>query len=168
MIGRAAGRPSSQAEPRGAASHPTTRDRHWTAVVRRCAAKMAALLEALSTGWLGLGQAPVAAPRIGESSDSSFVEMTRSLDMAQGRLDAVEAHLAGLAPGTPLAAHHEHDLHEIQLRVAQLAAELLGADHPLVAQLVSCERQREVVAPTERSLGSWPAGARPSPSGRDH
>ena len=121
---------------------------------------MAALLEALSTGWLGLGQAPVAAPRIGESSDSSFVEMTRSLDMVQARLDAVEAHFAGLSPGTPLAELHEHDLREIQLRVAQLAAELLGADHPLVTQLVSHEGSHGGVAPAESPPGSWPAGGR--------
>ena len=150
MIGKIAGNPSSQ----------TTRDEPWTALVHRCAARMASLVEVLSTGFLGLGQAPVAAPRIGEPSDTSLIEMTRSLDLVQARLDAVEAHLAGRAPGTPLAAHHEQELREIQLRVAQLAAGLLGTDHPLVAQLISCERQREVVAPADRPLGSWPADAR--------
>ena len=165
MIGRAAGRPSSQAEPRGGASHPTTRDGQWTAKVLRFAAKMAALLEKLSTECLGLGQAPVAAPR---TRASAFVEMTHNLDTVQERLDAVEAHFAGCAPGSPLAQHDEQDLREIQLRVAQLAAELLGADHPLVAQLVSHEGSRAVVTPAERSPGSWPAGARPSPRIYDH
>src|SRR5215210_4790336 len=94
------------------------------------------------------------------TSASSFVEMTRSLDLVQERLEAVEAHLARRAPGTPLADHHEQDLCEIQLRVAQLAAELLGTDHPLVAQLISCERPHGEVAPAERLPGSWPAGVR--------
>jgi hypothetical protein len=99
-------------------------------------------------------------PAVTPPSASSFVEMTRSLDMVQERLDAVEAHLAGLAPGTPLAEHHEQELREIQRRVAQLAAELLGADHPLVTQLVTSERPREVVVLAERTPGSWLAGVR--------
>ena len=99
---------------------------------------------------------PEATPTIA----SSFVEMTRSLDMVQERLEAVEEHLAGLAPGTPLAEHHEQELREIQLRVAQLAADLLGADHPLVTQLVRHEGSREVVVLAERTPGSWLAGVR--------
>jgi hypothetical protein len=98
-------------------------------------------------------------PEVTPTSASSFVEMTRSLDRVPERLEALEAHRAGRAPGTSLPAHHEQVLREIQLRVVQLAADLLGVDHPLVAQLVSYERPREVVAPAESPLGSWPAGA---------
>ena len=63
-----------------------------------------------------------------------------------------------------MADQHEQDLRqelrEIQLRVAQLAADLLGTDHPLVAQLVSHDRPHGDVAPAESPLGSSPAGAR--------
>ena len=44
------------------------------------------------------------------------------------------------------------------LRAAHLAAELLGADHPLVAQLVSHEGTREVVAPAKSPPSAWLAG----------
>ena len=157
MIGKAAGSLASQAEPRRAALHPTTRNGYWTALVLRCVASLISLLEELQTRCLGLGQAPVAATPSGESS---FVEMDRSLDMAQARLDAVEVLLTGLAPDTPPAEPHERELREIRLLVAQLTADLLGADHPLVAQLASHERQRDVVAPAGSPLGSSPAGGR--------
>jgi hypothetical protein len=63
-----------------------------------------------------------------------------------------------------MADQHEQDLQqelrEIQLRVAQLAADLLGADHPFAMQLVSHDRPHGEVAPAESPLGSWPAGVR--------
>jgi hypothetical protein len=118
---------------------------------------MAAHLAKLSTGCLGLGQAPVAAPRTGESSESSFVEIARSLDLAQERLDVVEAHRARCSSGTPLADLHQQDLRAIQLEVAQLAAALLGADHPFVAQLVNHEWSREVVAPAKSTRVPGPS-----------
>ena len=99
-------------------------------------------------------------PEATPNGASSFVEMTRSLDLVQGRLEAVEEHLARRAPGTPLAEHHEQDLLEIQLRVAQLAADMLGADHPLVAQLVRRDRLHGEVAPADGSPDSWLAGGR--------
>jgi hypothetical protein len=99
-------------------------------------------------------------PEATPSGILSFVEMTRSLDLVQARLEALEEHRPGCAPGTPLAEHHEQDLREIQLRVAQLAADLLGADHPLVAQLVSRDRPHGEVSPAERLPGSWQAGVR--------
>jgi hypothetical protein len=137
-------------------------------VVVRCAARMISLVEELRIGCLGLRQTPVAAPPTGASS---FVEMTRSLDMVQARLDAVEAHLAGRAPGTPLAEHDEQDLREIQLRVAQLAADLLGGDHPLVNQLVRHEWRLGEVAPAERPpqfLANWARVHRPVAVITDH
>jgi hypothetical protein len=99
-------------------------------------------------------------PEATPSGTSSFVEMTRSLDLVQARLEALEEHRPGCAPGTPLAEHREQDLREIQLRVAQLAADLLGADHPLVAQLVSRDRPHGEVSPAERLPGPWQAGVR--------
>ena len=90
---------------------------------------------------------------------SSFDGIARSLDVVQERLEAVEASLATRAPHTPPAEELEQELREIRLLVAQLTANLLGADHPLVAQLVSHERPREVVAPAESTLGSWLASA---------
>ena len=63
-----------------------------------------------------------------------------------------------------MADQHEQDLRqelrEIQLQVAQLAADLLGTDHPLVAQLVSHDRPHGEVAPVESPLRSWQAGVR--------
>ena len=99
-------------------------------------------------------------PKATPTSASSFVEMIRSLDLAQEQLDAVEAHLAGLAPHTPPTAQHEQELREIQLRVAQLAAELLGVDHPLVTQLVRHAQPLEVVVLAESTLSSWLANVR--------
>jgi hypothetical protein len=108
---------------------------------------MVSRLEELCTGCLGLRQAPVVAPRIGASSSG---EITRSLDMAQERLDAVEKHLARLAPHTPSAEPDEQELREIQLLVAQQAADLLGAEHPLVAHLQGARLHRPVAAITDQ------------------
>src|SRR5215217_6161547 len=80
----------------------------------------------------------------------SLGEMTRSLDMAQERLDAVEKHLARLAPHTPSAKPYEQELREIQLLVAQQAADLLGAEHPLVAHLQGARLHRPVAAITDQ------------------
>ena len=81
------------------------------------------------------------------TSAPSYVGIARRLDMAQARLDAVEAHRAGRDPHTPPAAQHERELRAIRRLVADLTTDLLGADHPLVTQLVSCERPHGEVAP---------------------
>ena len=99
-------------------------------------------------------------PATTPTNTSSFCEMTRSLDLVQARLDAVEKQLSEHAAGTPEAEHDEHDLREIQRQVAQLAADLLGADHPLVTQLVRHDRPHGEVAPPESPPGSWSAGVR--------
>ena len=96
------------------------------------------------------------------SGASSVAGIARRLDRAQERLDVIEASLATLAPHTGPIEHHEQELREIRLLVADLTAEVLGADHPLVAQLqrarLSHAGQRGVVAPAESPRGSW-AGA---------
>jgi hypothetical protein len=80
----------------------------------------------------------------------SLGEMTRSLDMAQERLDAVEDHLARLAPHTPPAEPYEQELREIQLLVAKLTTDLPGAEHPPVAHLQSARLHRPVAAITDQ------------------
>jgi hypothetical protein len=106
-------------------------------------------------------------PEATPTGTSSFSEITQRLDVAQARLEAVEAHLAGLDPQTPLATDHERELHEIRWQVAELTAQVLGADHPLV-RLVTPLRDDRVshrwphgeVAPAESPPGSWLAGGR--------
>ena len=104
---------------------------------------------------------PVAATPSGASSCDRIAD---SLDMLQERLERLEASLAARAPQTPPDAAHEQERREIHLLVAALAAELLGADHPLVAQLQD-ERDRHAGSaaggtPVERAPSWWPAGAR--------
>jgi hypothetical protein len=99
--------------------------------------------------------------------------ITRRLDLAQARLDALEASLATLAPHLPLNNQQAQDLHELHLLLADLTAELLGADHPLVAPLREARRShpglREevtpagVVTPAARARGSWLGGRRGHP-----
>ena len=61
--------------------------------------------------------------------------IAQRLDQLQARLDALEASAAGQDPQSPLAAAHAQEQDEIQRLVADLTAEVLGADHPLVAPL---------------------------------
>jgi len=93
---------------------------------------------------------------------SSAVEIDHSLDMLQVRLDAVEKHLARLAPQAAPAAHHERELREIRRQLADLTADVLGADHPLVAPLqierISHERPHFAAAPVECTPDFWLVG----------
>src|SRR4051794_6069443 len=75
---------------------------------------------------------PVEATSTGRPSCDRIAQR---LDHLQARLEALEASPAGRDPLTPLAAHHEQELREIRRLVADLTAEVLGADHPLVAPL---------------------------------
>ena len=106
-------------------------------------------------------------PEATPTGTSSFAEITQRLDVAQARLAAVEAHLAARDPQTSLATDHEWELHEIRWQVAELTAQVLGADHPLV-RLVTPLRDDRVshrwphgeVASAERPPGLWQAGVR--------
>ena len=84
MISKPTDSPSSQAEPRSAAPHATTRDADWTAAVLRCAARMTSLVEELSTRCLTLGQAPVLN---GESKD--LVALADRLDEERQVLEVI-------------------------------------------------------------------------------
>jgi hypothetical protein len=64
--------------------------------------------------------------------------IAQRLDQLQARLDALEASPAGQDPQSPLAvqdASQEQERDEIRRLVADLTAEVLGANHPLVAPL---------------------------------
>ena len=64
--------------------------------------------------------------------------IAQRLDQLQARLDALEASAAGQDPQSPLAvqdASQEQERDEIRRLVADLTAEVLGANHPLVAPL---------------------------------
>src|SRR5918997_4808905 len=100
-------------------------------------------------------------PEATPTGTSSFAEITQRLDVAQARLAAVEAHLAARDPHMPPTAQHERELRAIRRLVAELTAQVLGADHPLV-RLVTPLRDDRVshrwphgeVAPAEGSPGS--------------
>jgi hypothetical protein len=61
--------------------------------------------------------------------------IAQRLDQLQARLDALEASPAGWDSQSPLAAAHAQEQDEIRRLVADLTAEVLGANHPLVAPL---------------------------------
>jgi hypothetical protein len=64
--------------------------------------------------------------------------IAQRLDQLQARLDALEVSAAGRDPQSPLAvqdASQEQEQDEIRRLVADLTAEVLGANHPLVAPL---------------------------------
>ena len=64
--------------------------------------------------------------------------IAQRLDQLQARLDALEASAAGQDPQSPLAvqdASQAQEQDEIRRLVADLTAEVLGANHPLVAPL---------------------------------
>ena len=98
------------------------------------------------------------------ASAASRDGIARRLDHAQARLEAVETLLAGRAPQTPLPAAQAQEVREIQRLVAALTADVLGTDHPLVAQLqgagVRHVGRSAVVAPAPCPRRSWRAGPR--------
>jgi hypothetical protein len=61
--------------------------------------------------------------------------IAQRLDQLQARLDALAASAAGQDPQSPLAAAQAQERDEIRRLVADLTAEVLGANHPLVAPL---------------------------------
>jgi hypothetical protein len=61
--------------------------------------------------------------------------IAQRLDQLQARLDALEASPAGQDSQSPLAAAQAQERDEIRRLVADLTAEVLGANHPLVAPL---------------------------------
>ena len=98
------------------------------------------------------GAAPPPRPATGDG-------IAQRLDLVQARLDALEASPAERDPQTlpaaPPAAHHaaqqEQEMREIRRLVADLTAEVLGADHPLVAPLRDAPLRAEHLRPQRPS-----------------
>ena len=86
-----------------------------------------------------VGLTPSSSP---PASASNGDWITRRLDLARARLDTLEASLATLPPHTPPTDQQAQELHELQLLVADVTTDLLGADHPLVAQCVRSHLKR--------------------------
>jgi hypothetical protein len=84
------------------------------------------------------GSPDVSTPREPPTDHDVLGRSVPSLPMLEALaelLDRVDARLAGLASRSLLAEAQEREWHALERVVADVAAELLGADHPLVAQL---------------------------------
>jgi hypothetical protein len=96
--------------------------------------------------------------------------IAQRLDQLQARLDALEASPAGQDPQSPLAvqdASQEQERDEIRRLVADLTAEVLGANHPLVAPLrharLGSPRPPGGIAPAPGLAPGLPAPGLPAP-----
>jgi hypothetical protein len=96
--------------------------------------------------------------------------IAQRLDQLQARLDALEVSAAGQDPQSPLAvqdASQEQERDEIRRLVADLTAEVLGANHPLVAPLrharLGSPRPPGGIAPAPGLAPGLPAPGLPAP-----